>query len=103
MESTRAIDALEATGATYDVKRTEPASSAEESAERQGIALHELVKTIVVRRGSDDYVFVLVPADREIDWPKLRKHLGVKRLSIRPREEAERVTGYKVGTITPFG
>ena len=103
METTRAIAALEAAGAKFDIKRTEPARSAEESAERQGIELHELVKTIVIRRGDDDYVFVLVPADREIDWPKLRSHLGVKRLSIPPRDEAEKVTGYVVGTITPFG
>jgi Cys-tRNA(Pro) deacylase len=103
METTRAIDALDKARARYEVKRTEPARSAGESAERQGIDLHELVKTIVVRRGADDYVFVLVPADREIDWPKLRKHLGVSRLSIPPRQEAEATTGYVVGTITPFG
>ena len=103
MESTRAIQALEAAGAKFEVKRTAPARSAEESAERQGIDLHELVKTIVILRGEGDYIFVLVPADREIDWPKLRNHLGVKRLSIPPRDEAENVTGYVVGTITPFG
>ncbi|HET7481290.1 MAG TPA: YbaK/EbsC family protein [Actinomycetota bacterium] len=102
-ETTSAIAALEALDARFDVRRTEPARSAEESAERQGIELHDLVKTIVLRKGSDDYVFVLVPADREIDWPKLRKHLGVSRVSIPPRQEAESVTGYVVGTITPFG
>jgi Cys-tRNA(Pro)/Cys-tRNA(Cys) deacylase len=57
----------------------------------------------VVRRGDDDYVFVLVPGDRQIDWKKLRKHLGVSRLSLPDRDEAKRVTGYDPGTITPFG
>ena len=83
--------------------RTAPASSAEESAQLQDIQLEQLLKTIVVRRGEDDHVFVLVPGDREIDWKKLRKHLGVSRVSLPAREDAERVTGYGVGTITPFG
>ncbi|HYI22022.1 MAG TPA: YbaK/EbsC family protein [Candidatus Limnocylindrales bacterium] len=82
---------------------TEPAGSAEESAELQGIGLHQLLRTIVVRRGVDDYVFVLVPGGRRFDWPKLRAHLGVNRLSLPDADEARSVTGYERGTITPFG
>jgi Cys-tRNA(Pro)/Cys-tRNA(Cys) deacylase len=61
------------------------------------------VRTIVVRRGAGDYVFVLVPGGRQIDWPKLRAHLGVSRLSLPDAEEAKAATGYERGTITPFG
>jgi Cys-tRNA(Pro) deacylase len=82
---------------------TEPASSAEESAQFQGIELRQLLRTIVVRRADDDYVFVLVPGGRRFDWPKLRAHLGVKRLSLPDADEAKAVTGYERGTITPFG
>jgi Cys-tRNA(Pro)/Cys-tRNA(Cys) deacylase len=57
----------------------------------------------VIRRGEQDYVFVLVPGGRQIDWPKLRAHLGVKRLSLPDADEARRATGYERGTITPFG
>ena len=69
----------------------------------QGIDLHQLLRTIVVRRGENDYVFVLVPGGRRFDWPKLRAHLGVNRLSLPDAEEAKAVTGYERGTITPFG
>ena len=69
----------------------------------QGIDIGELVRTIVVRRGADDYVFVLVPAGREIDWPRLRSHLGVKRLSLPDQNEAKAATGYERGAITPLG
>ena len=62
-----------------------------------------LVKSLVVRRGDDDYLFALVPGDRVIDWYKLRAHLGVSRLSMPPADEAFEVTGYVRGTITPFG
>lgn len=100
---TPAIRALAGSGLEYRVVRTRPARSAEESAELQGIDIGELVRTIVVRRGTDDYVFVLVPAGREIDWPKLRSHLGVNRLSLPDQDEAKAATGYERGTITPLG
>jgi len=100
---TPATAALAAAGAPHQVVVTEPASSAEESAQFQGIGLHQLLRTIVVRRGEGDYVFVLVPGGRRFDWPKLRSHLGVSRLSLPDADEARAVTGYERGTITPFG
>jgi prolyl-tRNA editing enzyme YbaK/EbsC (Cys-tRNA(Pro) deacylase) len=48
-------------------------------------------------------MFVLVPAGRRFDWPKLRAHLGVSRMSLPDADEAQRVTGYVRYTITPFG
>ena len=87
----------------YTVVRTERARSAEESAGFQGIELGSLLRTIVVRRGEGDYVFVLVPGGRRFDWPKLRAHLGVSRLSLPDADEARAATGYERGAITPFG
>ena len=101
--STRAIDALVAAGTPHRVVRTPRAGSAEESAELQGIPLGALLRTIVVRRGDDDYLFVLVPAGRRFDWPRLRAHLGVRRLTLPDADEARDVTGYERYTITPFG
>ncbi len=98
-----AIQAVERLGIEHRVVQTRPANSAEESAELQGIELGALLRTIVVRRGSDDYLFVLVPGGRRFDWPKLRAHLGVSRLSLPDAEEARAVTGYERGAITPFG
>ena len=102
-EDTPAIAAARDLGVAHRVVRTEPANSAEESAQMQGIPLQALLRTIVVRRGEDDYLFVLVPAGRRFDWPKLRGHLGVSRLSLPDADEAQRVTGYIRYTITPFG
>jgi Cys-tRNA(Pro)/Cys-tRNA(Cys) deacylase len=100
---TAAIAAIEAAGIPFTVMRTARASSAEESAAFQGIPVEALLRTIVVRRGEDDYVFVLVPAGSRFDWPKLRAHLGVSRLSLPDADEARSVTGYVRYTITPFG
>ena len=101
--TTPALDALAAAGTPHRVVRTPRAGSAEESAELQGIPLGALLRTIVVRRGDDDYLFVLVPAGRRFDWPRLRAHLGVRRLTLPDADEARDVTGYERYTITPFG
>jgi Cys-tRNA(Pro)/Cys-tRNA(Cys) deacylase len=100
---TPALAAVRELGVEHRVVRTGMANSAEESAAMQGIPLGALLRTIVVRRGDDDYLFVLVPAGRRFDWPKLRGHLGVSRMSLPDADEAQRVTGYVRYTITPFG
>ena len=100
---TPAIRSLDGAELAFDVVKTTPPSSAEESAALQGIEVGQLLRTIVIRRGADDFVFVLVPGGRQIDWPKLRAHLGVSRLSLPDAAEAKEVTGYERGAITPFG
>jgi Cys-tRNA(Pro) deacylase len=101
--TTPAIEAIAGAGIAHRVVRTERASSAEESARFQGIQTHQLLRTIVVRRGEGDYLFVLVPAGRRFDWPKLRELLGVRRMTMPDADEARSVTGYERYTITPFG
>jgi Cys-tRNA(Pro) deacylase len=103
MPDTPATEAIAASGIPHRIVTTEPAGSAEESAALQGVPLGALIRTIVVRRGDNDYLFVLVPAGRRFDWPKLRAHLGVSRMSLPDADEAQRVTGYVRYTITPFG
>jgi len=90
-------------GIAFDVVRTERARTAQEAADLQGLPLGALLRTIVVRRAEDDYLFVVVPAGRRFDWPRLREHLGVRRLTLPDAEEAREVTGYERYTITPFG
>lgn len=87
----------------HQVIRHGPVSSLAEAAEARGVTPAHVVKTMVVRRGSGDYLFVLVPGDRNISWPKLREHLSVNRISMPDAEEARDATGYERGTITPFG
>jgi Cys-tRNA(Pro)/Cys-tRNA(Cys) deacylase len=101
--SSRAIDAVEAAGLVHRVIRHGPVGSLPEAAAARGVAVPDVVKTLVLRRGPDDYLFVLVPGDRVISWPKLRALLGVSRLSMPDAAEAKAATGYARGTITPFG
>ena len=100
---TRAAQALAAAGIQHTITRHGRVSSLEEAAAARGVAPADIIKTLVVRRADDDYLFVLVPGDREISWPKLRGLLGVNRLSMPDAATARDVTGYERGTITPFG
>lgn len=68
-----------------------------------GVVVTALVKSLLVRRGENDHLLVLVPLDRSISWPKLRAALGVSRLSMPGAETALAVTGYQRGTISPLG
>lgn len=103
MSEARALAALDASGVGYRVLRHGPVRSLAEAAAARGVEPAAVVKTLVVRRGDDDYVFVLVPGDRTIAWPKLRALLGERRLSLPDAEHARIATGYERGTITPFG
>jgi Cys-tRNA(Pro) deacylase len=99
----RALAAVAAAGLAYRVVRHGPVRSLAEAAAARGVTPAQVVKTLVVRRADDDYVFVLVPGDRTIAWPRLRDLLGVSRLSMPDAATARDVTGYERGTITPFG
>lgn len=103
MNGSPALDDHRLGAVPHEVVRHGPVRSLEEAAEARGMSPAQLIKTMVVRRASDDYLFVLVPGDRVISWPKLRAHLRVNRLSMPDAEEARTVTGYERGTITPLG
>jgi len=102
-KETAATEALAASGIDFEITEHGPVSSLEEAAAVRGLNPGAIIKTIVVRRGEGDYLFVLVPGDREISWPKLRELLGVSRISMPDKDVAKDVTGYERGTITPFG
>ena len=99
----RAAAALAASGIPHTITRHGRVGSLEEAAAARGVTPGDIVKTLVVRRGDGDFLFVLVPGGREISWPKLRAHLGVNRISMPDAQTAKEVTGYERGTITPFG
>lgn len=100
---TPALRHLQRLEVAFEVTRHGPVRSLEEAAAARGIDPDDLIKTMVVRRGPDDHLLVLVPGKRVIAWPRLRSLLGVNRLSMPDSDEAQAVTGYARGTITPFG
>lgn len=99
----RALGAMTAARLDHRVVRHGRVGSLAEAAVARGVTEQDVIKTIVVRRGDDDFLFILVPGDRTISWPKLRALLGVSRLSMPDAATALAATGFERGTITPFG
>ena len=48
-------------------------------------------------------VCLLVPSDRDVSMKKVAAAFGGKTAQMLPPADAERVTGYKVGGVSPFG
>lgn len=92
-----------ARGVSIRVVERPAARSLEEAAQLLGIEPSDIVKTLVVKRSDDTFVFALVPGGRKISWPKLRAVLHVNKLQLPDAAVALEATGYERGTITPFG
>jgi Cys-tRNA(Pro) deacylase len=101
--TTPALKAADEAGLAYRVITHGPVRSLAEAAAARGVTPADVVKTLVVRRADDDFLFVLVPGDRTISWPKLRAVVGARGRSRPAAARARPATGYERGTITPFG
>ncbi|GAA1967191.1 aminoacyl-tRNA deacylase [Agromyces allii] len=92
-----------ARGLDVEIIERPAARSLEEAAELLGITPADIVKSLVVKRSDDTYLFALVPGGRKISWPKLRALVGVNKLQLPDASLALAATGYERGTITPLG
>ncbi|MCP2638341.1 YbaK/EbsC family protein [Microbacterium sp. HD4P20] len=90
-------------GLEIEIKERPAANSLPEAAAILGIRPSDIVKTLVVKRSDDTYLFALVPGDRAISWPKLRAVVGVNKLQLPDPQRAFEATGYERGTIVPIG
>ncbi|GAA5084589.1 YbaK/EbsC family protein [Microbacterium yannicii] len=90
-------------GLTVEIRERPAANSLTEAAEILGIPPSGIVKTLVVKRSDDTYLFALIPGDRAISWPKLRAVVGVNKLQLPDAQRALAATGYERGTIVPLG
>ncbi len=73
------------------------------AAQATGVALAQTIKTLVVEAGRRAYWFALMPGDREISFKKLAKACQAKRAAMVDAQTAQRLTGYQIGGISPFG
>ena len=105
----RVAAAAEARGVSIEFTPRGQASSLEEAAANLGIDSREIVKTLVAKAKrtqtatEHSYIIALIPGDRQVDWAKLRRIAGMKKLSMAAPDDGFAATGYYPGTITPFG
>lgn len=99
----RVKDAAAARGLDIEIRERPEAGSLHEAARLLGLDPSEIVKTLVVKRSDDTYLFALVPGGRSISWPKLRAVVGVNKLRLPEPDLAFAATGFERGTIVPIG
>jgi Cys-tRNA(Pro) deacylase len=73
------------------------------SARELGVDEHAVVKTLVMEDDAKHPLMVLMHGDREVSTKELARHIGAKRVATVSAENANRLTGYMVGGISPFG
>lgn len=95
--------AASARGLPIEIRERPAAAGLAEAAALLGLEPADIVKTLVVKRSDDTYLFALVPGDRAISWPKLRAVVGVNKLQLPDAAHALAATGYERGTIVPLG
>jgi Cys-tRNA(Pro)/Cys-tRNA(Cys) deacylase len=102
--STRAIQYLKQRKVSFEVVQYEHLQKgAEFAAQATGFPLDRTVKTLVVDLGSGRHGLVLVPGDRKADMKRVARAFETKRAEMVDAATAERLTGYHVGGISPFG
>jgi len=93
---------LEKNNVPYRLTEHEPVRTSEEAAKIRGVALKTGAKAMIVRE-KDKYYLLVLPADKHIDWRRVRAMLHVSNLRLATEEEAESVAQVKMGSVPPFG
>lgn len=78
-------------------------SSFEEAASARNQRPEQVVRSILFQVRTGEYVMVLIAGPAQVNWKKLRDLVKRSRIRMATEEEVLEVTGYRVGTVSPFG
>ena len=63
----------------------------------------QIVRSILFQIRPEEFMMVLVAGREQVDWKRLRQLVGRSRVRMATEDEVLEVTGYRVGTVSPFG
>ena len=78
-------------------------NSFEQAASDRNQRPEQVVRSILFQIRPEEYLMVLVAGPAQIDWRKLRQLVKRSRVRMATEDEVLEVTGYRVGTVSPFG
>jgi Cys-tRNA(Pro)/Cys-tRNA(Cys) deacylase len=99
--ATQALDLLSISYRLFE--HASPPASLEQAARQREQSPGQVIRCILFRCGKDHFVLTLTAGPGQLSWRKLRAHLEVSRISMATRDEVLAVSGYEVGTVSPFG
>jgi Cys-tRNA(Pro) deacylase len=104
MEKPPASIALDEQNIAHQVFRHEKTLlSFEQAAAERNQRPEQIVRSILFQIRTEEFVMVLVAGRDQVDWRKFRQLVGRSRVRMATEEEVLQVTGYRVGTVSPFG
>ena len=96
--------ALDQLGIPHRVFRHEtPVESFEQAASDRNQRPEQIVRSILFQVRPEEFVMVLMAGREQVDWRSLRKLVGRSRMRMATEGELLEVTGYRIGTVSPFG
>lgn len=105
-KTTPATQALSKAGIAFSLGTYDYDPNAErvglQAAEAMGVPADQVFKTLMAELDGKP-ICAIVPSDVEVNMKKLAAALGGKSAHMMKPPEAERLTGYKVGGISPLG
>lgn len=97
---------LESLGIPFDLSEYEVDPndlSAIAVAKKVGMPPEQVFKTLLTTAGPHEYVFAVIPGDAELDFKKLARASGHRKLEMVPLKDVQPLTGYVRGGVTVFG
>ena len=73
-----------------------------EAAEKLNLRVEEVFKTLLVT-DEKNYFVAILPVHHQLNLKKVAQAVGAKKLKMSAPKDAERLTGYLVGGISPVG
>ena len=80
-----------------------PVHSLAQAARERGHEPQQIIRSLLFRLATDNFVLALMAGPQQVDWKTLRKTLDQKRLTTASEEEVLRITGYPRGAVSPLG
>lgn len=79
-----------------------PVRNLEELLTKQGINPQSVVRSVLFKTASDQYVLLAVAGGGRADWAVLRQHLNERKCRMAEFDEVQAATGYVVGAVPPI-
>lgn len=79
-----------------------PVRHLEELLESEGLDPKSVVRSVLFRTGSEQFILLAVAGGGRADWATLRSHLNERKLRMAEYDEVPEATGYAVGAVPPI-
>lgn len=104
---TPAVDLAKKRGLNYQLHEythdSQAASFGLEAAEKLGVDVTQVFKTLVVSTDANALAVAILPVDKTLNFKKMAKAVGCKKIQMADPKQVERTTGYVLGGVSPLG